>query len=206
MKDFTITVPIPKCETDFKLPDPDTIRYYKDYEDRVYYLDYEIDEFAFEIVQRIFEYNRQDKGKKPEDRKPMILFINSCGGDVDITTSIISAMLASVTPIVTVNCGIAMSCAGFILLAGHKRFAMKYSTVMLHPGSAVQGGTYNQMEEGQKNYKRTVDMIANYIVERTNISKKKLSNNWTKDWYLSSSQQLELGTVDKIIESLDEVF
>ena len=205
MKDFTLTVPIPKCETDFKLPDPDLIRYYKDYEDRVYYLDYEIDEFAFEIVQRIFEYNRQDAGIKAEERKPITIFINSYGGDVDITMSIISAMLASVTPIITVNCGTAMSCGGFILLAGHKRYAMKYSTVMFHPGSAVQGGTYNQIEESQKNYKRTVDMIANYIVERTNISKRKLYNNWAKDWYLPSSQQLELGIVNKIINNLDEV-
>ena len=205
MEDFVITIPITKGEADYKLPDPDLVRYYRDYGDRVCYIDTTIDDDTFEIVQRIFEYNRQDKDKKAEERKPIIIFINSYGGDADITMSIVSAVLASVTPVITVNCGTAWSGGSLILLAGHKRYAMKYSTVMFHPGSAVQGGTYNQMEEGQKNYKRTVDMMANYIVERTEITKKKLSNNWTRDWYISDEEQERLKIVDKIINNLDEV-
>ena len=99
-----------------------------------------------------------------------------------------------------------MSMGALILLAGHKRYAMKYSTAMFHPGSSQQAGDYEQMQESQKNYKRTVDMMADYIIERTTITKKKLSSSWTKDWYLSSLQQLELGVCQKIIEDLDEVY
>jgi ATP-dependent Clp protease protease subunit len=108
--------------------------------------------------------------------------------------------------VITVNTGVAMSAGLLILLAGHKRYAMKYSTAMIHPGSAVHSGDYEQMQESQKNYKRTVDMMADYIIERTNITKKKLSNNWTRDWYVSDKEQAELGVVDKIVDSLDEVF
>ena len=49
-------------------------------------------------------------------------------------------------------------------------------------------------------------MMADYIIERTNITKKRLSANWTKDWYLSSSMQLELGVVSEIIDDFNEVF
>ena len=206
MEDFVITIPIPKGEADYKLPDPDLLRYYRDYGDRICYVDSDIDDDTFEIAQRIFEYNRQDVGKKAEERKPIIIFINSYGGDLNITYAIVSAILASVTPVITVNCGAAMSGGSLILLAGHKRYAMKYSTVMFHPGSSIQSGTYEQMQESQKNYERTVDIMAKYITERTNISTKKLKSNWTKDWYLDSMEQVNMKVADKIIESLDEVF
>jgi Protease subunit of ATP-dependent Clp proteases len=206
MEDFVITIPIPKGEADYKLPDPDLLRYYRDYGDRICYVDSDIDDDTFEIAQRIFEYNRQDKGKKVEERKPIVIFVNSYGGELDVTYSIVSAILSSTTPVVTVNCGVAMSGGSLILLAGHKRYAMKYSTVMFHPGSAVQSGTYEQMRESQKNYERTVDIMEKYITERTKITSKKLKNNWTRDWYLNSSEQTAFGVVDKIVESLDEVF
>ena len=206
MEDFVITLPIPKDVSDYKLPDPDLLRYYKDYEDRICYVDCDIDDTTYTITQCIYEFNRQDKGKEVADRKPIVVLINSYGGDIYQAFALISAIRASKTPVITVNTGVAMSAGLLILLAGHKRYAMKYSTAMIHPGSAVHSGDYEQMQESQKNYKRTVDMMADYIIERTNITKKKLSNNWTRDWYVSDKEQAELGVVDKIADSLDEVF
>ena len=37
---------------------------------------------AAQIIQCIIEFNAQDKGVDPKDRKPIKLFINSPGGDV----------------------------------------------------------------------------------------------------------------------------
>lgn len=81
-------------------------------------------------------------------------------------------MLASKTPIRTINMGVAMSAGLLILLAGHERYAMKYSTAMIHRGSGGAQGTYEQMEEQQKNYKKLIDTMRDYILERTNIDTK----------------------------------
>ena len=104
-----------------------------------------------------------------------------------------------------VNMGVAMSAGLLILLAGHKRYAMKYSTAMIHSGSGGTQGTYKQCEEQQKNYKKLVDMMRNYILERTNIEVKLFKKQWTKDWYLTDKEQVELGIVSKIVENLDEI-
>lgn len=201
-----LDVMIPKELTDVHLPDPDILRYYKDYDDRVIYVDDDITDNTFEITKQIYEYNRADKNLPVEERKPIVIFIYSYGGDVHQGYALISAITASKTPVYTVNAGIAMSMGALLLLAGHKRYAMKYSTAMLHPGSSQQVGDYEQIQESQKNYKRTVEMMADYIVERTNITKKKLSSNWTKDWYIRADEQKELGIVSEIIDNLDEVF
>ena len=203
---YALDIKIPKELTDVHLPDPDILRYYKDYDDRVIYVDDDITENTFEITKQIYEYNRVDKNLPVEERKPIVIFIYSYGGDVHQGYALISAIAASKTPVYTVNAGIAMSMGALLLLAGHKRYAMKYSTAMFHPGSSQQVGDYEQIQESQKNYKRTVEMMADYIIERTNITKKRLSANWTKDWYLSSSMQLELGVVSGIIDDLNEVF
>lgn len=206
MEDFMITIPIPNDVANFKLPDPDLLRYYRDYGDRVCYIDTDIDDDTFEITQRIFEWNRQDKGKKVEERKPIVMIINSYGGALDQAFALISAMRASKTPIKTVNASVAMSAGLLILLAGHERYAMKYSTAMIHPGSAVHSGNYEQMEESQKNYRKTVNMMKEFIIERTNIDPKELSRKWGKDWYVDSADQISLGICGKIVDNLDEVF
>ena len=194
---YALDIKIPSDLTDVHLPDPDILRYYKDYDDRVIYVDSYIDNDTFEITKQIYEYNRADKGKAVEERKPIVIFIYSYGGDIYQVYALISAITASKTPVYTINAGVAMR---------HRRYAMRYSTVLFHPGEASQSGTYEQMQEAQNNYKRTVDMMASYIVERTNITKKKLSNNWTRDWYLTTDEAIELGVCEKIIDDLDEVY
>ena len=195
---------IPGEIEDVKLPSPELVNYYKDYDNRVIFIG-DVEEDLFDVTKQIYEYNRQDKGKKVEERKPITIQIMSYGGDLYQAYALISAILASTTPVITINCGVAMSAGLLILLAGHKRYAMKYSTAMIHSGSGGAQGTYEQMEEQQKNYKKLVDLMRNYIMERTTIDSKLFNKNKTKDWYIADSEQVELGIVSKIVESLDEI-
>ena len=82
---------------------------------------------------------------------------------------------------------------------------MKYSTAMIHSGSGGAQGTYEQMEEQQKNYKKLIDAMRSYIMERTNIDLKLFNKNKTKDWYITDAEQVELGIVDSIVSDLDEI-
>lgn len=199
-----LDIVIPEDLTTAKLPSPELVNYYKDYDNRVIFVG-DVDDCLFDVTKQIYEYNRQDKGKKVEDRTPITIQIMSYGGDLYQAYALISAILASTTPVYTINCGVAMSAGLLILLAGHKRFAMKYSTAMMHSGSGSAQGTYEEMEASQKNYKKLVDLMRNYIMERTTIDSKLFSKNKTKDWYITDSEQVELGIVSKIVENLDEI-
>lgn len=192
-------------EADVKLPSPDLVHYYIDYDNRNIYIDYDVDDSLFEVTKQILEYNRQDKEKKPEERKPINIYIMSYGGDLYQAYAAIAAMLASKTPINTINMGVSMSAGLLILLAGHKRYAMKYSTAMIHQGSGGAQGTFSEMEEQQKNYRKLIDSMRDYILERTKIDLKLYNKNKSKDWFLTDKEQVDLGIVDKIVTDLDSI-
>lgn len=200
-----LDIVIPEELTDIKLPSPELVHYYKDYDKRRIYINYDIDDSLFEITKQIMEYNRQDKDKPIEEIKPIIIYIQSYGGDLYQAYTLISTILASRVPVYTVNMGVAMSAGFLILLAGHKRYAMKYSTAMLHTGSGGASGTFEQMEEQQKNYKKLIDTMRDYILERTKIDVKLFNRNKSKDWYLTDKEQVELGVVNEIVASLDDI-
>lgn len=196
---------IPEEITTLKIPNPILVDHYKDWDERAIYIDYDIDESLFAVTKQILSYNRADKNIPVKERKPIHIYIHSYGGDLHQTNALISTMLASKTPIITVNMGVAMSAGFIILLAGHKRYAMKYAQGMCHQGSGGATGTYDQMEEQQKNYKKLIDGMRSYILERTSIDSKTFGKNKSKDWYMSADEMLEYGVVGKVVDSLDEI-
>ena len=193
------------AEADVKLPSPELVHYYKDYDERNISIDYYIDENLFEVTKQIMEYNRKDKGIPVEKRKPINIYIMSYGGDLYQAYACIATMLASKTPIRTINMGVAMSAGILLLLAGHERYAMKYSTAMIHQGSGGAQGTFSEMEEQQKNYRKLIDCMRDYILDRTNIDMKLYNKNKTKDWFLTDKEQVELGIVSKIVDDIDTI-
>lgn len=202
-----LDIVIPQELGDMKLPNPDLVNHYKDYDNRIIYVDYDIDDSLLRDVGRqIIEYNRADKGKSVEERKPIVVLINSGGGCLDSTYATIAIMETSKTPIVTVNMNCAYSAAGLILMAGHKRYCMPRSQVLIHSGSA-QGisGNYEDIQESTKSYKKMVEEMREFIISKTKIDKPLMKKNQARDWYLDTTQQLELGVCDKIITDLDEI-
>lgn len=196
---------IPEEVADVKLPSPDLVHYYKDYDDRNISIDYDIDASLFDVTKQIMEYNRKDRNIPVEKRKPINIYIMSFGGELYPAYALISTILASKTPVNTINMGVAMSAGLLILLAGHKRYAMKYSTAMIHQGSGGAQGTFSEMEEQQKNYRKLIDSMRDYILERTKIDVKLYNKNKSKDWFLTDKEQVDLGIVDEVVTDLDSI-
>lgn len=194
------------ADANMQIPDPDLLNYYRLAKDRIYFVDYEIDACLMSIVKEIIRINIEDMGKPVEERIPIIIPILSYGGDLDVTYSFIDTCAMSKTPIITVNMGVAMSAGVLLLLAGHKRYALKHSDAMIHSGSGGMEGTFEQMEASQNFYKSQIAKMREYILDRTKIDPKVFNRKKTKDWYISANEQLELGIVDCIVDDLDEVF
>lgn len=189
-----------------KLPDPGLLVFYKNHEDRIIWIDYDIDERLLEISKLILRWNVEDKaaGIPVEERKPITIFIFTDGGDIDVTYNFIDVCRMSKTPIHTVGCK-AYSAGFLLLLCGHKRYALSMGDSMLHQGSGQIGGTFDQIMGAADNYKRTIDKMKSFILERTNISEKTFKKYKDKDWYLTPEEQVEYGVVDEIITDLDQI-
>jgi len=132
---------------------------------------------------------------------PIKLYIDSYGGAVYQCFGLLGVMDKSETPIHTIVTGAAMSCGFMILISGHKRFGYPHSTPLYHQVSTGFYGKIKDMEEKLEESKRLQKKIEDLTLERTAISKKKLSDilKNKKDWYMSAEEALTLGVIDGII-------
>jgi ATP-dependent Clp protease protease subunit len=201
-----LMIPIPVEVENLQLPDPQLLNYYKGLEERIIWIDQEItDDFILGLIKQIILWNKEDEGKAKEERKPIKVLIFSFGGDLYSTFALLDVIAASETPVHTYNMGVAMSAGLLLLLAGEKRYALKKSQVLIHSGSGGAGGTYEQVEAQTQAYKEMIGLMREYIIERTNIDTKLYKKYMSKEWYLYSDKQKELGIVDEIIISLHQI-
>ena len=204
MPEFAIG--IPQSIENLQLPDPALLYYYKNYEDRVYWVEGDIDESIMDLSKLILKYNREDKDIPVEDRKPIKIFISSCGGLLDETMALVKLIGISKTPVYTIDACYAYSAASLILISGHKRYAMPGTKCLFHSGSGGTSGTFDQVQAATEDYKKMVKQMQDYIMSRTNIEQKLFNKKKAYDWYLDADEMLEKGVVDEIVEDLDKIY
>lgn len=197
---------IPQDLLNTTLPTSSEVTYWNNRAKRVFWIDYNIDD-SFDLVELekiIFAINMEDMGKPVEERVPIKLYIHSYGGDLEQAFAFCDILMASDTPIYTIATGVAMSSAMLIFLAGHKRFAFKHSSLLIHEGSATLSGTQQQVADAQKNYKAQIDQMKDYVLSRTEIPEKVFKKNRSKDWYLTLDEIVNYKVAD-IVSSLSEI-
>lgn len=175
--------------------------YIEEVKERKLFLNNEVEEYVIgDLVRHILRYNRLDKGLPPEERKPIIIYINTPGGVVTDGYCLIDAIISSKTPVYTVNIGTAYSMGFLIFIAGHKRIAMPNSTFLCHDGSSFAWDSTNKLKD-------RVDFEAgemeehtkNFIVSRTNIDSDLYEKNKRKEWYFYPEEAKRLGVATHIV-------
>ena len=186
---------------------PDEYTYWKSRENRTFYVDYEIDECysLIELGKIIIQMNIEEKDIPKDELKPIYIWTHSYGGDLEQAFWFCDLLMSSRIPIVTIAMGAAMSAGFLIFCAGHKRYAFKHSQLLVHSGSAGFQGTAEQIEEAQKNYKKQLNEMKIYILERTNIDEKVFNKNKAKDWYLTADELVKYNVVDKLVNSFEDI-
>lgn len=71
MSELRITMP-EKLEN-LQLPDPSLLTFYNNLEERTIWMDFEVDVEFLEFARYIINWNREDKNKPIEERKPIKL-------------------------------------------------------------------------------------------------------------------------------------
>ena len=187
---------------------PEEYTYWRARESRTFVIDYEIDEeySLIELSKIIIQMNMDEKDIPKENLKPIYIWIHSFGGDMHQQRFFSDLLIASRIPIITIAMGVTMSAGFLIFLAGHKRYAFPHSKLLVHDGYAGFEGTASEMEEFQRNYKKMISEMKEYVLARTAIDEKTFNRYKNKDWYLSTDELVQYGVVDKIIDSIEEIF
>ena len=137
-----------------------------------------------------------------KDRMPIKIYVDSGGGDLSATLTIIDAIKMSKTPIWTINIGCAYSGGFFAFIAGHKRIAYEHSTFLYHEGSTMNGGDAGKFRNFAEFYDKQLQMLKNITLKYTKISDELYESKKRDDWWLTTDEALELGICDEIAEEM----
>ena len=135
-----------------------------------------------------------------EERKPIIIYINTPGGVITDGYCLIDAIRSSVTPVYTVNIGTCYSMGFLIFIAGKKRYCMQSSTFLCHDGFSGAVDSMNKLRDRVEfETGEMEEYTMNYIIEQTKITKKQYTANKRKEWYFYPNEAKELGVTDYIV-------
>lgn len=189
-----------------QLPDPDMVQFYNDINRRIYWLEDEISSADAIFVKRLIDWNIEDYGLPKEERKPIYLMIDTPGGDLYVTLTLIDAIRASETPVIGIVTGTAYSGGFYVLLACDKRWGLKHSSYMVHKGSGELGNADQAAAaEAMKQWQAQINTLRDFVVERTNMPLKDVNKALRTDTYLSADRALEKGVLTHIIDSINEI-
>lgn len=152
-----------------------------------------------DAIRHIMQINREDMGVAREDRKPIILYVSSNGGDVDAGFALVDVILSSETPIYIVNQGYQYSMGFLIGLAGHKRFAMPHAKFLMHDGSQFIYNSGAKAQDQMEFNKKQEERIKQYVLSRTKITSEMYDSQMRKEWYMFADEAKALGVTDYII-------
>lgn len=202
-----IILPESIFESDNPFPTPEQYTYWKSRQNRTFYIDYEIEEdyMLMELSKIIIQMNIEEKDIPEKELKPIYIWCHSYGGDLEQGFFFADLIMSSRIPIITIAMGAAMSAGFLIFLAGKKRYAFKHSQLLAHSGSAGFQGTAEQIEEAQKNYKKQINEMKDYILSRTTIDEKTFNKNKSKDWYFTPEELVKYNIVDKLIDDFNDI-
>lgn len=152
-----------------------------------------------DAIRHIMQINREDMGIAREERKPIILYVASNGGDVDSGFALVDVILSSETPVYVINQGYQYSMGFLIGLAGHKRYAMPHSKFLMHDGSQFIYNSGAKAQDQMEFNKKQEERIKQYVLSRTKITSEMYDAQMRKEWYMFADEAKELGVTDYII-------
>ncbi len=165
--------------------------------DRIIFLGDAIsDHLANIVIAQLLFLESQDK------EKDIKIYINTPGGSVTAGLAIYDTMQYIKPDVSTICVGLAAS-MGAVLLAGGakgKRFSLPNSEILIHQ---VMGGAEGQAIDIKIRAERIIrvrDRLNQILATHTNQPLEKIEKDTDRDYFLTASEAVEYGLVDKIIK------
>lgn len=141
--------------------------------------------------------------------EPIYMYINSPGGSVTAGLAIKNSMDYVKCPVYTIGMGMCASMGAFLLASGEPghRGVLKDTTVMIHQ---VLGGYQGQATDIEIHTEYTVRLknkLNKYLSEYTQgkIDEKEMKELCERDNFLTAEKALEIGLIDNIYNSKEDV-
>lgn len=164
--------------------------------DRIIFLTGEIDDNTANVIiaQLLFL-----ESENPD--KDIHLYINSPGGSVTAGMAIYDTMQYIKPDVSTICVGMAASMASVLLMAGTKgkRFALPYSTVLIHQPLGGVSGQASDIAIHAKEILRVREDLYEVMAKHTGQSKEKIAADTNRDNFLTSKEAKAYGIIDEVI-------
>lgn len=140
-----------------------------------------------------------DKRNIPiKDRKPIKIYIDSNGGCLSDTFTMIDAIKLSKTPVWTICTGAAYSGGFFTFIAGHRRFAYDHASFLYHEGATATGADAGKFRNYAEFYQKELEQLKEVTLKYTKITPEEYKEHIKDDWWMTADEALKYGVCDEI--------
>ncbi|MCL5673779.1 MAG: ATP-dependent Clp endopeptidase proteolytic subunit ClpP [Deltaproteobacteria bacterium] len=168
--------------------------------DRIIFIGEAIDDtFANLIIAQLLFLESED----PE--KDISIYINSPGGVITSGLAIYDTMQYIRPDVSTLCMGQAASMGAVLLAAGTKgkRFALPHARIMIHQPSGGFQGQATDIDIQAREILRMREELNSILSFHTSQSIEKIKDDAERDFYMSGTQSVEYGIIDKVVEKKD---
>lgn len=174
-------------------------QFFKGLTNRTIIINNTIDE---DIVERAVIPLKNFEEEDPE--KEIRIYLNSPGGNLIDGFALISQIERCTAPITIEILGNAASMACLIAMAGYRKDNVKttcgkYSVGLIHSGFQAVSGTAHSVEDTMNFNKRYEDIVKEYVVTHSNISRDLYDEIYRKEFWMTAEDMKKYGIVDEII-------
>ena len=166
--------------------------------DRIIFIGTPIDDYvANAVVAQLLFLQMEDA------KKDVHVYINSPGGSVTAGMAIYDTMNFLHCDVVTYCVGQAASMATVLLSAGTKgkRYALPNSRVMIHQPHGGAGGQTSDITIAANEILRWRKLLNEVLAKNTGKSVEQIEKDSDRDFFMSASDAVAYGLVDKVIEN-----
>lgn len=196
---------IPRGVENLQLPDDSLLNFYEGIQDRVFWINDEINIYSLNLIHYIIKWNKEDKEIPVDERKPIRLFFFSPGGDIDANYALIDAITLSETPIIGINIGQCASAAAFIFLSCHQRYMLPHAYFLYHQGAAGLQGSFGEIYAQMEDYQEQVEELAAFMAKHTLYTEEEIADKIITEWYIRKDEAVEKGICHKIITDINDL-
>jgi ATP-dependent Clp protease protease subunit len=188
--------------------------YYSSKYNHIYLYDDITNSSVLKIIKKIEKYNNIDKKNiyniKNNDNnngfyvksKPIVIHINSQGGDAYAGIALTNIIHKSIVPIITIIEGICMSAATFVAIMSQHRVIAPNSFMLIHQYSQCvkKHSKHDEFEFQQVTGKKLMNDLYKIYTNHSNLPKNEIKKIMKQDLYLTSQQCLKYKIVDEILQ------
>ncbi len=136
-----------------------------------------------------------------DPKKPIYMYIDSPGGDVDAGFAIFDVIRFINSPVILVGMGLIASAATLVLLAvpKDKRVGLPNSRYLIHQPMSGMQGVATDIEIHAKEMEKTRAILNKIIAEETGTSLEQVTKDTERDYWLDAEAAVKYGLISKTI-------